>query len=191
MEGYMEMPLLIGSGRINQSKRGKTTIATSVWRQSVISKAISHNKHLVGLVVLPALVSACAVTRIERASDLVSIATKSIEHVNSYDGSGEVVGSFELSNQSNNPVCLNEDVLINKLSPFSIVSYGNKKHELGVPYPPITSNITRIDSGGRREFKRVVGYAASAKKSGTFTVSVRLWDCNTSGVFVRTAKFVR
>lgn len=104
----------------------------------------------------------------------------------------EIVGAFEIVNASASAVCFNEDVLINRMSPYVDVSTAAEMGTSGIPFPPLSTKITSINPGDRREARRVIGYANSApREENRYTISVRLWDCETSKLMVRRAAFSR
>lgn len=141
--------------------------------------------------IAPSLLMSCTITRSETMFDLVHITAKSIETVDVSNGADELVATFEITNRSNRPVCLNEDVLVNKLSPYITITYNDKEHPAGLPHRPITSEIAQINAADHREFKRIIGYATSPKATArVYVISVKLWDCETSEAFVRRAKIL-
>jgi hypothetical protein len=134
-----------------------------------------------------ALVS-CATSSTD-TPDLVYITTERTEVANDSEAPYEFVGFFKVYNTSSRSVCLNEDVFVNKLSPHVDVSDPKTRRPAGLPHPPKTLEIARIAPGGSREFQRVVGYATPKTAVVPHSViSVRLWDCEIPGTFVRRAK---
>lgn len=154
-----------------------------------MTKIVMPAACIAAIAILPALLISCATTSDGSAYRSVSLTAKSVDNMHGATRDGEIVATLEILNSSNRAVCLNRDVLINKLSPHVQVTRSNEKATSGLPHRPISTAIEQISPGERREFRRIVGYASSStSQSRTYKVSVNLWDCETSERLVRHAK---
>lgn len=156
-----------------------------------LSQCIRMVRRLFALAALPVIIASCTTTSIEPARDDIYITT--IASISAYIREEQValVGTFELVNRSSSPVCFNEDILLNDLSPYIRVSRNDVQQGHVIPHPPTTTAIAQLNPNDQREFRRIVGYKTLVSAAqDRYTVSIQLWECNTPRPFVRRATLV-
>lgn len=156
-----------------------------------VSKRMQFVQRLFAFAALPVIITSCATADIDQTYDDIYITARTLERVQISGDQAELVGTFEIINRSNLLICFNEDVIVNRLSPYVQISRNNEHRDHGIPHPPVTTAIVELRPNDHREISRVVGYKTSAAVGGDrYTVSIRLWECNTSRPFVRRATLV-
>lgn len=135
-------------------------------------------------IIFPVILSACVTANRPVAKDNVEII---------YAGQSErpekeyfaVVMEFGLVNRSSKEVCVFEDIFINDLSPHVVIKPANDRgSDLGIPYPPKSSKITRLRPGEKKNFSRVVSYRqARIEPVSDYRVAVDLSFCEDGARF--------
>ena len=176
---------------MNQNEHDGIKRAQVRLRENLLSRCIQSVRILFALSIVPVATTSCAMAIIKQTSDEIYIAAGISERVYINDDQVGIIGTFELVNMSSSPICFNEDIILNELSPYISVSNNNRKQDGGIPHPPVTVDIAQLNPGDRREFRRVVGYKTSPSANrDRYTISIQLWECNTSRPFVRHATLV-
>ena len=137
----------------------------------------------------PTLLAGCASMAPATNGDGLQVIPISITLASRTDGIDEIVGNFEIANRSDRPICVSEDILINKLSPFvHIKERGMRQTGDGIPNPPLTANIVEIAPQQQRSFQSVIDYRKSQfRGKKRYTVSLTLRECETETYFRREA----
>jgi len=179
------------SERMNQTECDEIKGEQSRFFAHPMLHRIQSVSRLLASAALASTIASCATASLEKADNETYITTISLKKENISVEHSELVGTFELVNNSNSPVCFNEDVLANALSPYIWVSRNNERQGDGIPHPPTTTAITQLNPGDRREFKRIMDYKTSlTANQDRYTVSIQLWECNSSRPFVKSATIV-
>lgn len=75
----------------------------------------------------------------------------------------KVLGTFKIVNSTPDELCVPKDIVVNELSPFSVVQDGQANGS--VPNPPATSGTVVIKVGETLEFRRVVAFLRTGRKA--------------------------
>ena len=178
-------------GQVNQNEHDRIKRAKLCLHVYPLSRCMQSVQRLAAFAALPALIASCTTASPERAHHEIYITARTLERVYTRDEQIEIIGTFELVNRSDLLICFNEDILVNQLSPYIRLSYNDDEHGRGIPHPPETSDIAQLHPDQHREFRRVVGYTTSPSADRhRYTISIQLWECNTSRPFLRHATLV-
>lgn len=89
------------------------------------------------------------------------------------------VAKVSIVNQSKFALCVLEDVFLNELSPFvTVEKLGRRAVSSGIPNPPKSNEILRIEPGEKKTFERIIDYRGQGRAlAGEYVVSVELSFC--------------